>query len=145
MRRTVLRIPFRLFSLLVLLTLFGCGKGQDPSATSSEAKPLTELTTATFEKGIAGEGFVFLEIGGKSCAACKEMVPVLQKLRATHPDLRVYQIYAENSPELIERFGIQLIPTQIVLGPDRKEVLRHVGKWTFEEIRAALTQKQVLS
>ncbi len=145
MTRALLRMSFVVLPLLsFVLILAGCGKTQESSATPAGSTAVTELTTATFEKGIAGEGYVFLEVGGKSCAACKEMVPVLQKLKAAHPDLRVYQIYAENAPELVERFGIQLIPTQIVLGPDKKEVLRHVGKWELEEIRAELRKKQVI-
>ena len=143
--------------LIALLPLASCtknrddaGKEEQSSSTQSPAKVnpdnivIPQLTKDNFDAHISQGKFSFLEFGGKSCTPCKKMQPILRQLQATFPDVRVGLIYNEDSKELLEQWGIQLIPTQIVLGADKKEITRHVGLWEYDDLVTELKAKGVI-
>ena len=69
------------------------------------------------------------------------MFPVLDELRAAHAcRLNVRFIDVWGHPDEGERFGVKTIPTQVLLGPDGKELRRHVGYWSADSIRGAFAQ-----
>jgi thioredoxin 1 len=119
------------------------GETQNQPAVKSEVS-IPQITSQSMDDFLSRGGYVFLEFGGKSCVPCKEMQPILRRLQSEHADVRVGIIYNEDSPELLERWSIQLIPTQIVLGPDKKEITRHVGLWEYDEIMLELRGKGVV-
>ncbi len=138
-------LPLLLFTLLI----GACGGDREGQSQTGASAPgdsvvIPVLTKDDFEAHLAQGGISFLEFGGKSCKPCREMQPILRRLKAEHPDIRVAQIYNEDAPELLEQWSIQLIPTQVVLGPDRREITRHVGLWEYDEILSELRSKGVL-
>lgn len=69
-----------------------------------------------------------IEIGSESCIPCRAMQPVLASLRTKYPDrLEVEFIDVAREPERAEAFKIQLIPTQVFLDEEGKELARHTG------------------
>jgi len=78
-----------------------------------------------------------IELGSDSCASCQAMMPVLADLRAVNDgELLVDFIDVWKYPEQAEPYGVQLIPTQVFLGPDGVELFRHQGFFSAEDIRA---------
>ncbi|PKN57444.1 MAG: thioredoxin [Deltaproteobacteria bacterium HGW-Deltaproteobacteria-14] len=77
-----------------------------------------------------------VELGSDSCASCKAMMPVLAELRRAHPDtLKVDFIDVWKHPDDAEPFKVRIIPTQVFLAPDGRELDRHQGFYPADAIR----------
>ncbi len=77
----------------------------------------------------------FLELGADRCIPCKQMQPIMKDIAAGFPD-RVQVVFYDvwKDPAPAEKYGIQLIPTQIFLDRKGKEIARHVGLFPKAEI-----------
>ena len=115
-----------LISLLMLicfsLLLPGCGENTNRTSTSlKQAISNGKLTLAEFGRGV--------------CIPCKEMKPILEELSVEYKgELNVVIVEVDDNVDLTRQFGIMMIPTQIFLDSDGKEVFRHVGFYPKEEI-----------
>lgn len=81
------------------------------------------------------------EFGANACASCREMKPVLAALRREHGDrIAVVEVDLIAQKELgyIQRYRIQLMPTQIFFDAQGRETGRHMGKISAAEILARL-------
>ncbi len=77
----------------------------------------------------------FLELGADRCIPCKAMQPIMKEIAAAFPDrvqVIFYDVWKDSAPA--EKYGIQLIPTQVFLDQKGKEITRHVGLFPKEEI-----------
>jgi len=78
-----------------------------------------------------------VDVGADQCIPCKAMVPVLEDLRREYAGhLRVDFIDAWKHPEQAEPFNVYGIPVQIFLDPSGRELYRHVGFFSKDEILA---------
>ena len=78
-----------------------------------------------------------LELGSMRCQACLEMAKVLDALRASQgARLRVDFIDVFEEPEAADRHQISLIPTQILYDAAGKEIFRHTGYFSHDDILA---------
>lgn len=50
-----------------------------------------------------------------SCGPCKKMMPTLSELSEEIKDVTFYKINAVENPEFVKRFGVQGLPTIIVM------------------------------
>lgn len=76
-----------------------------------------------------------IELGRGICKYCKEMKPILDELAVEYKGKVVIKIIdIGDEPGEAEKYGIQLIPTQIFFDKDGKEVWRHEGFLPKEEI-----------
>jgi thioredoxin 1 len=79
------------------------------------------------------------------CIPCKMMVPILESLKQEYAGklvVEVIDLSHDQSPA--EKYGIQSIPTQIIFDREGKEVFRHVGFWSKEDIVAKLKELGLL-
>jgi thioredoxin 1 len=82
-----------------------------------------------------------LEFGAKTCLPCIQMQKVFAELTASHGDQVDFRlIYADEQRQLFPRFRITLIPTQIFVDAQGREVERHIGPLTRDEMLAKLKQ-----
>ena len=78
-----------------------------------------------------------LELGSMRCQACLEMAKVLDALRASQgAKLQVDFIDVFEQPEAAVRHKISLIPTQILYDVAGKEIFRHTGYFSHDDILA---------
>lgn len=76
-----------------------------------------------------------LDIGADKCIPCKAMVPVLEALRREYAGaLQVDFIDAWKYPEQAEPFKVYAIPVQIFFDASGRELHRHLGFISKEEI-----------
>lgn len=76
-----------------------------------------------------------VDLGAKTCIPCKMMAPILTKLEKKYAGkAAVIFLDIQEYPELIKRFGLSAIPTQIFFDKDGKGVLRHRGFMSEEAI-----------
>jgi thioredoxin 1 len=75
------------------------------------------------------------EFGAGYCVSCKEMAKIMAELTASHSDQVEFRlVYVDKEKPLFEHYKIMLIPTQVFLDASGKEVDRHIGALTKEEV-----------
>jgi thioredoxin 1 len=76
-----------------------------------------------------------VDLGAKKCIPCKMMAPILAKLEKEYAG-RAAVVFLDvwEDPKPAHRFGIGGIPTQIFFDKDGREVFRHLGFLSEEEI-----------
>jgi thioredoxin 1 len=78
-----------------------------------------------------------VDVGAGKCIPCRAMAPILDQLRADHVGrMDVVFIDVWKDPRAGEPFAIRVIPTQIFYGADGRELARHEGFMSREEILA---------
>lgn len=76
-----------------------------------------------------------LEFGAGFCYSCKEMEQIMAQLRESHGEQVEFRlVYNDKEPELFRQYRILLIPTQVFLDASGKEVERHIGALTKEQV-----------
>jgi thioredoxin 1 len=79
------------------------------------------------------------EFGRGTCIPCKEMQPILEELSQQYKNrMVVLSLNVDDYRDLTNQFKIMAIPTQIILDKDGKELFRHIGFWSKNEIIAQL-------
>lgn len=112
---------------------FSSGSIMTPSsaAESTAAAGLADVS-------VIGRGKpVLLELGSDQCMQCKTMFPILHQLSQEHPGQFVVafnDVWKDST--VSEKYGVQIIPTQIFFDKDGKELFRHEGFFPKEDILA---------
>ncbi|HOW85738.1 MAG TPA: thioredoxin family protein [Candidatus Aminicenantes bacterium] len=115
--------------------------GSSPSGTVGQSQPPIfaargeVLATNRLDIDFSMYQVTFLELGADRCIPCKKMQPIMKEIAAAFPD-RVQVVFYDvwKDPAPAEKYGIQLIPTQIFVDQKGKEIARHVGLFPKEEI-----------
>ncbi len=131
--------------ILAILTSFGCQKAPEPpllperSAQEGLDDQAGQLPgQPSTESGAAGSGLPRLvALGAGKCIPCKQMQPDLAELRENYAGaMELVYIDVWEDREAGAQYGIQSIPTQIFYDPSGRELFRHVGYYSKEDILA---------
>ena len=98
-------------------------------ATTTESKPqnLENTTTAKLPR--------LVDLGATKCIPCKIMAPILEGLKKEYKGrLEVVFIDVWENPDEAKKSGIRVIPTQIFYDASGKELFRHEGFFSKEDI-----------
>jgi len=113
---------FRLAGIMVLLCAGMLARADE------EKKPLPKL----------------IDLGATKCIPCKKMAPILEKLKKElKGKADVVFIDVWKNPAEGRKHNVQLIPTQIFFDASGREVFRHVGFFSREDILAQLKKMGV--
>jgi thioredoxin 1 len=96
--------------------------------------PPATLFAATANVPVKGM-VTMIDLGAKKCIPCKMMAPILEKLEkeyAARAAVVFFDVWEDQAPA--RRFGIRTIPTQIFFDKEGREVYRHEGFLSEEEI-----------
>ena len=85
---------------------------------------------------VPAKGMVtMVDLGAKKCIPCKMMAPILSKLEKEYAGRAAIVFFdVWEDPKPAHRFSIRGIPTQIFFDKQGKEVYRHLGFLSEEEI-----------
>jgi thioredoxin 1 len=124
--------------LALSLLLGGCGEA-DTGPIESTVDSTTSTSSPATVSPIAASGLPKLvDLGSDSCVPCQMMAPELEALAQEHAGaLDVVVVDVNNTDEgaaLAKELRIRVIPTQIWFGPDGKELFRHDGYISKEDI-----------
>jgi len=76
-----------------------------------------------------------VDLGAGKCIPCKMMKPILDDLKATCAEtFKTEFIDVWENPEAGKQYGVNMIPTQIFYGADGKELFRHEGFYSKDDI-----------
>ena len=99
-----------------------------------------EATRQTQAKDMAdqpvGTGLpALVDLGAKKCIPCKLMAPILEELKTEYAEtFDVEFIDVWENPKAGKEYGVRLIPTQIFYNSSGKELFRHEGFFSKEDI-----------
>ncbi len=86
----------------------------------------------------------FIELGSVNCIPCKKMQPIMKSIEKKYGEqIKVIFYDVLKEKDKIERYKIDLIPTQVFQDENGKEIHRHVGYYPEKDIDTFL-QKQGL-
>lgn len=112
---------------------FGCpfstdSTGENVGVPSAEQQPDAE---------VGGNVPTLIDLGATKCIPCKLMAPILEELKTEYAGrLKVIFIDVWENPDQSKKYNINLIPTQIFFNADGKELFRHEGFFSKEDILA---------
>jgi len=121
-----------------------CGDGgcaMPPELIRIEPVTATNTAPQAASTGIVDTATVklprLLDLGATKCIPCKKLAPILDELKTTYAGvLEVEFIDVWENPKAGEGYGLKTIPTQIFYGADGKELYRHEGFISREDILA---------
>jgi len=103
------------------------------AGAAPEAKASMSKQNESAEKSNALPRLV--DLGAGKCIPCKMMAPILEELKEEYAGrLKVEFIDVWENPDAGSEYGIKLIPTQIFYAASGKELFRHEGFFSKEDI-----------
>ena len=143
-------IRAKILLALALLTIVGCS-GLAVNAPEEQSNPPIwavkgeVLVTNRLDVDFSKYMVTFIELGADRCIPCKKMQPIMKEIAAAFPD-RVQVVFYDvwKDPAPAEKYGIQLIPTQVFIDRNGREVFRHVGLFPKDEILKMFAEKGIL-
>jgi thioredoxin 1 len=86
------------------------------------------------------------EFGSKYCIPCKEMKEVMTGLKAQYGNQVEFRlVYVDEERPLFGEYKIVAIPTQVFLNTAGKEVDRHIGALSKEEVIKKLKELKFIT
>lgn len=78
-----------------------------------------------------------VDVGADKCIPCIKMAPILDHLKTDFAGrMEVEFVDVWKYREKAAQYGVQMIPTQIFYAADGRELFRHIGFYSREEILA---------
>jgi|UniRef100_A0A7C3Z1S9 thioredoxin 1 len=99
----------------------------------------------TLAQGAASGKPALYEFGAKTCLPCIQMKQVMADLKASHGDqVEFRMVYLDENKDLFSQYKIVVIPTQVFFDTSGKEVSRHIGALTKEQVLQKLKELKLL-
>jgi thioredoxin 1 len=131
-RRWRVAVPIALVAI-VLVVLAMKPNRETPSSQAAVPALMASHGTAVPSGGIPR----LVDLGADKCIPCKAMAPILVELRAEYAgQMQVDFIDVWKNPGAGEPYNIYAIPTQIFFDGSGKELTRHEGFMSKEDILA---------
>ena len=110
----------------VVLALFFVGLFALPAGAAEPAATLPRL----------------VDLGAGKCIPCKKMAPILEELKKDYAGIiDIVFVDVWKDPNAAKPYKIRLIPTQVFYDKAGKEVFRHEGFFSREEIEKVFLEK----
>ena len=126
-------------ALIVIILAIAVGvilymKHQERSVEPIILKPGDEMIGNGFDPGQRAIPLL-LDLGATKCIPCKMMAPILEELREEYQGrFDVVFIDVWENRKAIGQYNIRVIPTQIFFNAEGKELFRHQGFYSKEDI-----------
>lgn len=137
MMKTLLKLSMAILFLAAVVTQ-GCSQN-----TSQDKKqtPIPKQKSAEVKYKVT-----FIELGSVRCIPCQQMQPIMKSVGekyAGQVKVVFYDVWTPEGKPYAQKYGIQVIPTQVFLDKNGKEYFRHEGYFPEEKLVEVLKQKGV--
>jgi thioredoxin 1 len=128
---------------IVLLILVSCSLFC--SQISGEQANESNLIITDEHLDFSKHKVTFIELGADKCIPCKAMQPVMREVAQEYKGtIQVVFYDVWKTSKYAKDYGIQMIPTQVFIDKNGKEIFRHVGFYPKEDIIKMLKEKHIL-
>jgi thioredoxin 1 len=87
---------------------------------------------------------LLVDVGADKCIPCVMMAPILEELKKEYKgSLNVVFVDAWKKPEEANKYRVRMIPTQIFYDASGKELYRHAGFMSKEDILSKLGELNI--
>ncbi|MFF8860914.1 thioredoxin [Streptomyces sp. 1222.5] len=115
-----------------------------------------ELTKENFDQTVTENDFVLIDFWASWCGPCRQFAPVYDKAAEENKDLVFGKVDTEAQPELAQAFGIQSIPTLMIVRdkvaifaqpgalPEAAlaDVIEQARKLDMDEVRKSIAEQE---
>lgn len=99
---------------------------------------IINISTSNFQDEVLrSDRTVLLDFWAPWCGPCRMVGPILEKIAAERPDVKVGKVNVDEQPELASQFSVMSIPTLVVM-KDGKVANQTVGARPKGQILALL-------
>jgi thioredoxin 1 len=117
-------IPFFLILCLCPILVGNPASKKENKALAAASEPVQALPK-------------LLDLGAKKCLPCKKMAPILEELAQEFKgvfEVEFIDVWQPQNKEKAKAYSVQSIPTQIFFDASGKELWRHEGFFSKEDI-----------
>jgi thioredoxin 1 len=76
-----------------------------------------------------------LEFDRKFCPYCRKMEIIIQGVKSSYPgQFTVRKLYIDEQDYLFRQYRVAIVPTQVFLDPEGREIFRHQGVFPREKL-----------
>ena len=134
MRKIRNKISIVSFSLLLLFSITGCSEAVSPSSGLKSDLPE------------GSEQVTFVELGSVKCIPCKKMQPIIEAVEKEYAGkvkVVFHDVWTSEGKEYGKKYNIRMIPTQVFIDRDGKEIFRNEGFLSQDAIGKVLDEAGV--
>jgi len=127
--------------LFAILFLFINVDNLESQTKSKQKSKIAKKDTVAVDKKPL---ITFIELGSVRCIPCRMMQPVMKSVEEKYGDqIKVvfYDVWREEQAIYGQIYNIRVIPTQVFLDKDGKEIFRHEGYFPEKELDDFLQSK----
>lgn len=146
--KTINHIMFIAVSLLLMLSITGCGQKESsisrPSSHSqseivvketSDDSSVEQSNSASAQKG----KMVIIDFYATWCGPCKAMTPVMNLMEEKYGNkFEFKKVDFDKNQDLVQQYNIEAVPTLVVLSPENKVITTIVGYRDADELSEIL-------
>ena len=122
-----------IISVITVLTIKRDRPEQNTGATSNVAAKIE--AAAQPDIPVSGRLPLLLDLGSDECIPCKEMAPILEGLKTEYAGIfQVQFMDIRKEPPLAQVYSVRIMPTQIFFDTSGKELFRHEGFYSKDDI-----------
>ena len=123
--------------LFVAVAAVIVAKQRQATSTAPAAAAPVKAAGGTTAAGQTASLPRMVDLGADKCIPCRMMAPILEEMKTTQADLlKVEFIDVWKNPNAGQQYDIRVIPTQIFYDANGKELFRHEGFFSKEDIVA---------
>lgn len=136
----VVIVVFLIISVISVISIkrkdSAVGANESPVAFSLEQVGGEQVPAEYKPEQLTGKGIpTLIDLGADTCIPCKLMAPILEELKEElQGKVMVHFLNLDDYPSLAREYGITLMPTQIFYEASGRELFRHVGFYSKEQI-----------
>lgn len=135
------KIPIIALVIIAVLAVIYFKGGSCPlvsgGSSASEANQAAVSVSGTLSKAVELKIPAMLEFGAGYCSACKAMKPVIAGLQKDFSgQVMVVPVDVNSESDITGKYSIKVIPTQIFLNAEGREIFRHEGFISCDDILA---------
>ena len=88
---------------------------------------------------------MMIEFGAESCRMCQKMGKVLYSIKNKFPKANIFFVNIYKDQSVMQKYKIRMIPTQIFFDKDGKEIQKHIGVFSEDELVEKLKKLGIIN